>query len=224
MTRLACGNWEKMRSSTVEPPTKTEPPFVPLRRSGWATRRTPLWVFAALIVLAIGVVLVSLSRTPSQAERASDLKGYFSDVNAGIESCAGGMRDSLTALNNVEGGDKANYSAAVGILAFNAQNCSPANNEPLSDFTSYQVTESLAQYPLNTADNDVVTWAFDADQAQTDMLAVLQAATPAAKAQAAATLQASMRKLDAQRAAIDAIWNNAQKGVGATTTLPYLPS
>jgi hypothetical protein len=208
----------------VEPPTKTEPPFVPLRRSGWATRRTPAWVFAALIVLAGGAVLVSLSHKPSQGERASDLKGYFSDVNAGIESCAGGMRDSLTALNNVEAGDKANYSAAVGILAYNAQNCMPANNEPLSDFTSYQVTESLAQYPLDTADNDVITWAFDADQAQTDMLAVLQAATPAAKTQANAALQAAMRKLDVQRAAIDAIWNNAQKGVGTTDTLPYLPS
>jgi hypothetical protein len=208
----------------VEPPTKTEPPFVPLRRSGWATRRTPAWVFAALIVLAGGAVLVSLSHKPSQGERASDLKGYFSDVNAGIESCAGGMRDSLTALNNVEAGDKANYSAAVGILAYNAQNCMPANNEPLSDFTSYQVTESLAQYPLDTADNDVITWAFDADQAQTDMLAVLQAATPAAKTQANAALQAAMRKLDVQRAAIDAIWNKAQKGVGTTDTLPYLPS
>jgi hypothetical protein len=208
----------------VEPPTKIEPPFVPLRRSGWATRRTPMWVFAALIVLAAGGVLVSLSVKPSQSQRASDLNGYFSDVNAGIESCAGGMRDSLTALNSVEGGDKANSSAAAGILAYDAQNCSPANNEPLSDFTSYQVTESLAQYPLNTADNDVITWAFDADQAQTDMLAVLQAATPAAKTQANATLQAAMRKLDAQKAAIDAIWDNAQKGVGSTATLPYLPS
>jgi hypothetical protein len=208
----------------VEPPTKIEPPFVPLRRSGWATRRTPLWVFAALIVLAVGGVLVSLSIKPSQAQRASDLKGYFSDVNAGIESCAGGMRDSLTALNNVEGGDKANYSAAIGILAFNAQNCSPANNEPLSDFANYQVTESLAQYSLDTADNGVVTWAFDADQAQTDMLAVLQATTPAAKAQANATLQAQLSKLDAQKAAVDAIWNDARNGVGTTATLPYLPS
>jgi hypothetical protein len=208
----------------VESPTKTEPPFVPLRHTGWATRRTPLWVFAALIVLAGVGVLVSLSVTPSQGQRASDLNGYFSDVNAGIESCAGGMRDSLTALNSVEAGNKANYSSAAGILTYNAQNCSPANNEPLSDFTGYQVTESLAQYPLDTADNDVITWAFDAQQAQTDMLAVLQAATPAAKTQATATLRADMRKLDAQKAAIDAIWTTARKGVGSTATLPYLPS
>jgi hypothetical protein len=208
----------------VEPPTKTEPPFVPLRHTGWASRRTPLWVFAAIIVLAAGVVLVSLTHKPSQGERASDLTGYFSDVKAGIESCAGGARDSFTALRNVEAGDKANYSAAEGILAYNAQNCSPANNEPLSDFTNYQVTESLAQYPLDTADNDVVTWAFDAQEVQTDMLAVLQAVAPAAKAHANTTLQAAMRKMDAQKAAIDAIWTTAEKGVGSTAALPYLPS
>jgi len=45
----------------VDSPTKTEPPFVPLRHTGWATHRTPLWVFAAVIVLIGGVVLVSLS-------------------------------------------------------------------------------------------------------------------------------------------------------------------
>jgi hypothetical protein len=197
---------------------------VPLRHTGWASKRTPLWVFCAIIALAAGVVLVSLTHKPSQAERASDLTGYFSDVNAGIQSCAGGMRDSRTALRNVEDGDKADFSTAVGILAFNAQNCSPENNESLSDFTSYQVTESLAQYPLVTADNEVIAWASDADRAQTDMLAVLQATTPAVKARANTTLQAAMRKLDAQKTALDAIWTSARKGVGSTAALPYLPS
>jgi hypothetical protein len=208
----------------VEPPTKTEPPFVPLRHTGWASHRTPLWVFAAIIALAAGVVIVSLTHKPSQAERASDLAGYFSDVNGGIESCSGGARDSITALHNVEAGDKANYSTALSILAYNAQNCSPLNNEPLSDFGSYQVTESLSQYRLDTADSDVMTWAADAQGAQTDMLAVLKATTPAAKAQANTTLQAAIRKMDAEKAAIDAIWTAAEKGTGSTARLPYLPS
>ena len=208
----------------MEPPTKTEPPFVPLRHTGWASHRTPLWVFAAIIALAAGVAIVSLTHKPSQQERASDLAGYFSDVNTGIESCAGGARDSRTALRNVEAGDRADYSAALGILAYNAQNCSPLNNEPLSDFGSYQVTESLAQYRLDTADNDVMTWASDAQVAQTDMLAVLKATTPAAKAQANTTLQPAIRKMDAQKAAIDAIWTSAEKAVSSTATIPYLPS
>ena len=56
-------------------PTQTEPPFVPLRHTGWATRRTPLWVFGVLVVLVAGGVLVSLSHRPSQSQRASDLRG-----------------------------------------------------------------------------------------------------------------------------------------------------
>jgi hypothetical protein len=209
----------------VDSPTKTEPPFVPLRHTGWATRRTPLWVFAAIIVLIGGVVVVSLSHKPSQSERASDLTGYFNDVNAGVESCAGGVRDSLTVYRSVLGGDKANLSPAVGILTYNAQNCSPANNEPLSDFANYQVTESLAQFPLDTADNDVLTWAFpDAMNAQQDMLAVLQAGTPAARAKAQASLNAALAAMDTQRTAIYAIWNNAKKSVGSTTALPYFPT
>jgi hypothetical protein len=209
----------------VDSPTKTEPPFVPLRHRGWASRRTPLWVFAAIIVLIGGVVLVSLSHKPSASQRASDLTGYFGDVNAGIESCAGGMRDSTTAFNKVKAGDTADFSAAAGILAYNAQNCSPANNEPLSDFTNYQVTESLAQFPLDTADNGVITWAFpDAMNAQQDMLAVLQAGTPAARAKAQATLNTALATMDKQRAAIYAIWRNAEQAAGITTALPYLPT
>ncbi len=45
-------------------PTQTEPPFVPLRHSGWATKRTPLWVFCALAVLVAGGFLVALSVRP----------------------------------------------------------------------------------------------------------------------------------------------------------------
>jgi hypothetical protein len=209
----------------VESPTKTEPPFVPLRRTGWASRRTPMWVFAAIIALVGGVVIVSLTHKPSQAQRASDLTGYLSDVNTGIESCAGGVRDSMKALQAVEGGDKAEYSAAIGILTYNAQNCSPANNEPLQDFANYQVAESLALFPLDNADNDVITWAFpDAMNAQQDMVAVLQAKAPAARAEANATLEAALRAMNAQRAAVYAIWRNAEKSVADNAPLPYLPT
>ena len=208
----------------MDSPTKTEPPFVPLRHTGWASRRTPLWVFAAIIVLVGGVVLVSLSHKPSSAQRASDLSGYLKDVTAGIESCAGGMRDSLTAFNKVQAGDKAELPAAAGILAYNAQNCSPANNQPLQDFANYQVTESLAQFPLDKADNDVITWAFpDAMNAQQDMLAVLRAGTPAERVKAQATLTAALAAMDAQRTSVYGVWRSAEKSVGSSAALPYLP-
>jgi hypothetical protein len=209
----------------VDSPTKTEPPFVPLRHTGWATRRTPLWVFAALIVLAAGVLLVSLSHKPSQAQRASDLTGYFKDVNAGIESCAGGVRDSITAMNKVQAGDKADLSTAIGIITLGAQNCHPMNNQPLSDFTGYQVTESLARFPLDKADSDLLTWASpDAIDAQRDMIAVLRAPTQDALGKANARLRAALRKMDARRAAVYAIWRAAEQSTGATAPLPALPA
>lgn len=209
----------------MDSPTKTEPPFVPLRHTGWATRRTPLWVFAAIIAVIGGVVLVSLSHKPSTAQQAGDLSGYFKDVSAGIESCAGGMRDSQTAFNKVQAGDKADLSAALGILAYNAQNCSPANNQPLEDFVSYQVTESLARFPLDKADTDVLAWASpDALNVQQDMIAVLKAGTAADRAKAQATLSAALATMDAQRNAVYAIWRSAEKSVGSSAALPYLPA
>jgi hypothetical protein len=195
-----------------------------MRNSGWATRRTPLWVFAVVAVLIAGVVIVSLDQSPSSAQRASDLRGYFGDVNSGIESCAGGLRDAETAVAKVNAGDTADYKTAVGILTYNAQNCSPGNNESLEDFTSYQVPQSLSSLSLDEADNAVITWAFDAQKAQNEMLTVLQAKTPQDRAGANATLAAAMTTLEKERGAIYAIWDHAQQITGDHSTLPKLPT
>jgi hypothetical protein len=205
-------------------PTQTEPPFVPLRHSGWATRRTPLWVFAALAVLAIGVVLVSLSHKPSQSQRASDLTGYFSDVKAGIGSCAAGLSNSESAYGQLLSGKAALNKNAESVFTYGGSNCTLASNEALTDFANYQVTESLASFNLDTADNDVISWSFDSSAVQTDMLAVLKATTPAAKTGAQAQLRADLATLDKQRVAVDAIWTAAKKTTGATAAFPSLPT
>ena len=205
-------------------PTQTEPPFVPLRHTGWATKRTPLWVFAALAVAAVGVLLVSLSHKPSQSQRASDLAGYFGDVKAGIGSCAAGLHDSESAYGQLLNGKAALNKNAESVFSYGGSNCMVAGNEALADFGNYQVTESLASFNLDTADNDVITWSFDSTAAQTDMVAVLRATTPAARASAQATLKTAIGTLDAQRAAIDAIWNAAKKATGATAAIPGLPT
>lgn len=205
-------------------PTQTQPPFIPMRRSGWATRRTPVWVFAFLAVAVAGAVLVSLSHKPSQSQRASDLATYFGDVKGGIGSCAAGLHDSENAYGQVLGGDTADAKTARAIFTYGANNCTLAGNQPLTDFAGYQVTESLASYNLDTADNDVITWSFDSTAVQQDMTAVLGAATSAARSTAQATLKTAIAKLDAQRAAVDAIWTAAQKAAGATAAIPALPA
>jgi hypothetical protein len=203
-------------------PMQTEPPFVPLRNRGWATRRTPWWVFAVLAVLVAGGVLVSLSRTPSQSQRASDLHGYFNDVNGGIGSCVASVRQSLEAYDAVIGGQVSHLKTAEAIENYGEGNCSVTGNQPLSDFANYQVTESLASLNLDTADNDIITWAFDGVQAQTDMDTALKATTPAARTAAEAAVTKDVGGLNAEKDAMNKIWDAAEKSVGSTASLPVL--
>jgi hypothetical protein len=203
-------------------PTQTEPPFVPLRRSGWATRRTPLWLFGALAVVVVAGFLVALSVRPSPSERAADLRGYFGDVSTGVGSCAAGLRDSMTSVQAVLGGDVAELGTAKSIVGYGASNCQVATNESLSDFDNYQVSESLDSLNLDTADNDVITWAFDATTYQQDLLAALAAANGPARAKAEALAQPALTALNAERATIDGIWNAAKKTTGDASPLPNL--
>jgi hypothetical protein len=205
-------------------PTQTEPPYVPLRHGGWATKRTPLWVFAVLVVVAVGVVLVSLSQKPSQSQRASDLAGYFGDVKSGIGSCAAGLHDAENAYGQLLARKAALNKNAESVFTYGGSNCTVAGNQALTDFASYQVTESLSTLNLDTADNDVITWSFDATAVQADMLAALTATTPAAKSSAQVKLSADLVSLDKQRSAIDAIWTAAKKTTGATAAFPSLPT
>jgi hypothetical protein len=203
-------------------PTQTGPPFVPLRHSGWATKRTPLWVFGALVAVAIAGALVALSVRPSQSERAADLRGYFGDVTTGVGSCAAGPRDSMTSYQAVTAGDGAELGTAKSIVGYGASNCQVATNESLSDFANYQVSESLDSLRLGAADNDVITWAFDATSYQQDLLAVLAAANGPTRAKAEALVRPALATLNAERATIDAIWNAAKKSTGDASPLPNL--
>jgi hypothetical protein len=205
-------------------PTTTDPPYVPIRRSGWPVRRTPLWILLALVLLAGAGVLVSLSHRPSNAQQTTDLNGYLKDMNAAIESCAGGVSESQQALTAIEAGSKDNLSTAVRLVNYNANNCEPANTQPLADLTQYQVTESLARFNLANCTNDFVTWAFDAVPVQTDMITVMTARSAAARTTANAALQRDQRRLNADRATIYSILGAAEHALSDNAALPSLPS
>jgi len=208
----------------VDAPTRTDPPYVPIRHTRWPVRRTPFPAVVAVVVVLAGVVLVALAHKPSQAQRAADLRGFARDMNTRIESCAGGVRDSLTALHEIESGASHEVATASGIASFGAANCSPGNNQQLEDLTQYQVTESLAGFHLRAAVDDLVTWAFPlAQQVQEDVVNRLAAQGQQAKAQSSAALQQALRKLDVQRAAIDAMMRSASTSVSANAPLPALP-
>ena len=206
-------------------PTTTDPtPYVPIRRSGWPVRRTPMWILIALVLLAGAGVLVSLSHRPSNAQQTADLNGYLKDMNAAIESCAGGVTESQQALSAIESGSKGNLSTAVSMVNYNANNCEPADTQPLADLTQYQVTESLARFNLQNCTNDFVTWAFDAVPVQTDMITVMTARSAAARSTANAALQRDQRRLNADRATIYSILGAAEHALSDNAALPSLPS
>ncbi len=183
-----------------------------------------MWALLVVVVLAGAAVLVSLSHKPSHAEQAADLNAYMKDMNAAVESCAGGVTESQQALSAVEAGARDNLQTAIRLVNYNAANCSPANNEPLADLTQYQVTESLAKFNLEDCTNDFVSWSFPyAQQAQTDMVSVMTAADATTRAAANAALAKDLRKLDAERTTIYTILRSAEHTLSDSTALPNLP-
>lgn len=202
-------------------PPRTESPHAPIRRTAWPTRRSPRLLWAAgAVVLAVAVALALVHR-PSQAERASDLRGFLRDMNTAIESCAGGVSESLTAMQGIESGAS---DDAAKVATDGATNCTMAYSMQIDDLISYQVTESLATFQLAAVVRGLVNWADpDAVNVQTDIANVINARTPQARSQATATLHSALRVLDAQRAAVDTVVEHAITSLSAHTAPPKLP-
>jgi hypothetical protein len=182
-------------------------------------------MLAGAAVVVVGMVLVAIPHHPSTSQRAADLRGVVQAMNTGIESCAGGVSESLAALQEIQSGASHDVKTAVSIATFGAANCSPANSMPMDDLVQIQVPESLASFHLDTTVNDVVTWGFpDAQRVQSDVAVLLTAATPSAIRAATAQLHRDQRVLDAERTVIDGMINAASKSLSADVAPPGLPS
>jgi hypothetical protein len=194
------------------------------RPSGWPVLRTPRWMLAGGLVLVAGLTLAAIPHHPSTAQRAADLRGMVHDLNTDVESCAGGVNDSITALRAIRSGASHDVTTAVKIASQAADNCSPANSMPMEDLVQYQAPESLASFHLQDAVNDLVTWGFPLAQRVTADVATLVAAkTPAAVTHAAGKLRQDQRALDAQRARIDRLIGVASTSLAARVAPPPLP-
>jgi hypothetical protein len=195
--------------------------------SGWPVRRTPRWLLLAAAAVVLVAVAVSLVHKPSQAERASDMRGFLTEVTSDIESCAGGVGESLTALGQVgsgQAGGSTDIADGISVAQQGAANCSPADNEEIDNLENYQVPESLASFGLTGAVTGLVTWAApDAQRVQKDVAAVLGATTPPAKASAQAALTRDRAALDAQRARIDGPISTAIRTLAMRASPPRLP-
>ena len=198
---------------------------LPTRRSGWPVLRTPRWMLAGAAVLVVGLTLAAIPHHPSTAERVADLRGVVQELNTDIESCAGGVSESLTALRAIQSGASHDVKTAVSIATIGAANCSPANNMQMDDLVQYQPPESLASFHLDVTVNDLVTWGFpDAQRVQADVANLLTATTPSAIRAATAQLHHDQSVLDAERATIYGMINAANKSLSSDVAPPPLPS
>ena len=208
-------------------PVRTDPPYVPIRRGRWPVGRTPRWLLLAVAVFVAVAVLVGLAHKPSGPERASDLRGFLADMRTDIQSCAGGVSESLAALRGLgplPSTDTAEVKDTISIAAYGASNCSPANSMPLDDLDQYQVTESLASFHLDRVVIGLVNWAApDAIDVQNDVVAVLRARDAHARSSAMAALRQAISRLDSQRSAVDSIMDHAIRSLAANAEPPALP-
>lgn len=195
------------------------------RASGWPVLRTPRWMLAGGLVLVAGLTLAAIPHHPSTAQRVADLRGMVHDLNTDIESCAGGVTDSLTALRAIRAGDSHDVGTAVKIANQAADNCSPANSMPMEDLVQYQAPESLASFHVQDVVDDLVTWGFPlAQRVQTDVATLVTARTQAAASRASGQLRRDQQALDAQRAKIDRLIGTASTSLSAHVAPPPLPS
>jgi hypothetical protein len=170
-------------------------------------------------------VVIALPHHPTAGQRASDLRSFLTTLNADVESCAGGVRESLYVLRAVDSGASHDTRTAIRVASYGAANCSPANNELLDALTSQQVPESLARYHLQRAVIALINWAApDAMAVQTDVAAALSDRGKPAESADLAKLRADLRTLDAQRAAVYAAIDPAVTSLSPGSGLLVLPS
>ena len=201
-----------------------KPPRAAYRPTGWPVLRTPRWMLAAGLVLVAGLVLAAIPHRPSTEQRAADLRGVVHDLTIDIESCAGGVTDSLTALRAIESGTSHDVETAVTIANTAAANCSPGNSMQMEDLVQYQVPESLASFHLDKAVNDLVTWGFPlAQRVQSDVATRLAATTPAEIERTSAQLRRDQQAMDAERARINRLFTSASTALTAHVVPPSLP-
>jgi hypothetical protein len=154
-------------------------------------------------VLLAAAVAVGLSHRPTPGQRGTDLRTFLRQLNADVESCSGGVRESLFVLRRIDSGASQDVKTAITVASTAAANCSPANNELLVDLTTAQPPGSLASYHLQPAITALIDWAAPrAVRVAAGVDAVLSHRGQAAEAADRAKLQRALRALDAQRSVV----------------------
>src|SRR5215469_1918676 len=212
-----------MPTATTDPTEPAPPAYVPIRMSSWPTRRLPRWAIAVGAVLLAVAVAVALSHRPTAGQRAADLRSFLHQLTTDVESCSGGVRESLFVLRRIDSGASHDVPTALRVARTAAANCSPANNELLAALTAAQPPESLASYHLGSSVKALIDWAApDAQRVAADAAAVLAKRGTPGEPMARAALREALSKLDAQRGVVYAALRPAIKALDPTAAPPVL--
>jgi hypothetical protein len=212
-----------MQTSRTDPAQPPPSAYVPLRTGGWPTRRLPRWAVAAGAVLLAVAVAVGLSHRPTAGQRAADLRSFLHQLTADVESCSGGVRESLYVLRQIDAGASHDIPTALRVARTAAANCSPANNELLGDLTAAEPPESLASFRLQHAVTALIDWAApNAERVPAEVAAVLSDLGTPAEQPARAALRRAVSALDAQREVVYSALKPAIKALDPTSAPPAL--
>ena len=211
------------RTGPTDPTDPALPPYVPIRATGWPTRRLPRWAIAVGVVLLAVAVAVALAHRPTRGQRAADLRSFLHELTVDIESCSGGVRESLFVLRQIDTGASTDLPTALSVARTAAANCSPANNELVAALTATQPPESLASYHLQHAITALIDWAApDAERAAAAVVAVLADRGRPSEGAALAALGRARHALDAQRSVVYEALEPAIKALDPNSAPPVL--
>src|SRR5258708_12562955 len=93
--------------------------------NGWPARPTARPVFLAVAAIVAAGVLLGFTHRPSRTELAADLRTMAATLGTDLRSCAGGLRDSLTASRAISSGPSRDPPPPPNIPPYPSPNSSP---------------------------------------------------------------------------------------------------
>lgn len=183
-------------------------------------RRPVLIAIAALVVVAVATDVV---RPSTAAGRAADLNTFIAAEQNGVSSCAGGLQDSLTALNALLTGTSHDYTTGASISTAGAQACSPTSNGDLFDMATSVPPRTLDGYGLADGNIRLYSWAYPlAARVSGDITTMIShRATP--ESPQGKTLTHDLAALRAQGLLVQGMFDSAAGRLG-TAAIPFTPT
>ena len=180
-------------------------------------------VLIALSVLVAVAVATDVVRPSTAAGRAVDLKTFIAAEQNGVSSCAGGLHDSLTALDALLTGASQDYSTGAAISTSGAQACSPTSNGDLFDMATSVPPRTLDGYGLADANIRLYSWAYPlAARVSGDITAMISHHAPLASSQGRSLVR-DLAALRAQGQLVQGMFD-AAAGRLNTPAIPFTPT